>query len=302
MEAEKSLTLNDRNDEAILKNSAARLSIIVAATLIALKTFTGFLTGSISVWASLLDSAMDVFASTVNFIAVRASTRAADENHPYGHGKAESLAGLFQSFVIAISGFFLLREAVSRIIKPHPIDSEIIGIATMIIAIIMSALLVRRLRYVADLTNSPALSADALHYSTDVYINGGVLIALALTLLTNWYLADPLISLAIGFYIIWSAFTVAKDSVSILMDERLPLEVDDKVAEIVNRFRDEGVVGFHDLRTRRSGSEQFIDLHLEILKQKTFEEAHLLTVKVIRSIEAEIPRTKVNVHSDPVGY
>ncbi len=301
MNAEKSLTLNSEDEERVLKNSAARLSIIVAGTLIALKTVTGFLTGSISVWASLLDSTMDIFASVVNFIAVRASTKAADENHPYGHGKAESLAGLFQAFVIAVSGFFLLHEAVSRIITPKQIESEIIGIATMLTAMIMSFLLVRRLRKVADLTNSPALSADALHYSMDIYLNGGVLIALAVTFATNWYLADPLISLAISFYIFWSAFMVAKDSISVLMDERLPLEVDDKVTEIVNRFYDEGVVGYHDLRTRRSGSEQFIDLHLEIIKNKTFEEAHHLAVKVINSIEAEIPRTKVNVHSDPVG-
>jgi ferrous-iron efflux pump FieF len=289
------------DEERCAKNSAARLSIIVAGTLIVVKTVTGFLTGSISVWASLLDSTMDIFASTVNFFAIRTATRAADEGHPYGHGKAESLAGLFQSIVIATSGIFLMREAIRRIIFPKAVESEIIGIATMVFAIVASWLLVKRLRTVAKQTNSPALSADALHYITDVYINGGVLIALAITALTDWQIADPIISIVIALYIIWSAIRVAKDSIEILMDARLPVEVDDKVADIVNRFKDEGVVGFHNLRTRRSGSEQFIDLHLEITKEKTFEEAHNLTEEVIKNIETEIPRSRVQIHSDPVG-
>jgi ferrous-iron efflux pump FieF len=171
----------------------------------------------------------------------------------------------------------------------------------MVFAIVASWLLVQRLRTVAKETNSPALSADALHYITDVYINGGVLIAFVITALTNWQIADPIVSIAIALYIIWSAVIVARDSTEVLMDARLPVEVDDKVADIVSRYRDEGVVGFHDLRTRRSGSEQFIDLHLEIIKEKTFEEAHDLTEEVIKNIETEIPRSKVQIHSDPVG-
>lgn len=283
------------------KNSAARLSIIFAGTLIVIKTATGFLTGSISVWASLVDSSMDIFASSINFIAVRIATISADENHPYGHGKAESLAGLFQSLVIAASGIFLLLEAIRRLISPRAVESEIIGIATMVVAIVMSAFLVKRLRAVAAQTNSPALRADSLHYVTDIYINLGVLFALAITALTNWQEADPVISIAIAFYILWSAFTVGRDSISILMDESLPVEVEKQVAEIVSRFYDEGVYGFHDLRTRRSGAEHFIDLHLEIEKRKTFEEAHELTEKVIKTIETEIPRSQVQIHSDPVG-
>lgn len=282
------------------KKSAARLSIIVAGTLIVIKTGTGLLTGSISVWASLVDSTMDILASVINFIAVRASTRGADENHPYGHGKAESLAGLFQSIVIAASGIFLMREAIHRLINPKAVESELIGIATMIIAMVMSALLVKKLRAVANETNSPALSADALHYVTDVYINGGVLIALAITAVTDWQVADPIISIAISFYILWSGFTVGKDSVAILMDESLPAEIESKIKKIVDSLQGEGVQGFHNLRTRRSGAEHFIDLHLEIEKRKSFEEAHELTKRVAIRIEKEIPRSQVQIHADPV--
>jgi len=287
--------------ERKMKYSAARLSIIVALFLIAIKTTSGWLTGSLSVWASLLDSVLDLFASTMNFVAVCAASRPADEDHAYGHGKAESLTSLFQAIVIGASGIFIVWEAIHRISARHATHSEAIGIVTMIIALAASVLLVRRLRRVARETESLALGSDALHYATDIYINAGVLVALVLTALTGWTIVDPLISLAIALYIIKSAVGLAHESINVLMDRKLPLEIDDKVAEIVARYRNEGVHGFHDLRTRRSGSEKFIDFHLEVDRNKRFEEAHDLTVKILRAIEAEIPRSKVHVHTDPTG-
>ena len=287
--------------ETAVKNSAARLSIFVAIFLIALKGTTGWLTASISVWASLLDSVLDLFASTLNFIAVRTASRPADEDHSYGHGKAESLTSLFQAIVIGASGVFIVWEAVHRIREPHQTHSELIGIISMIVAITASMWLVRRLRRAAHETDSLALSSDALHYVADIYINAGVLVALLLTVFTKWTLADPVISLAIAAYILKSALGLALESVHILMDRRLPVEVDIKIAEIVARYKSEGVQGFHDLRTRRSGSQRFIDLHLEVDRNKRFEEAHDLTVKVLRAIEAEIPRTKAHIHTDPAG-
>lgn len=279
---------------------AAQLSILAAAFLITLKTVTGFLTGSISVWASLLDSTMDIFASVINFFAVRAASRPADEDHAYGHGKAESLAGLFQSLVIAASGLFLIWEAGRRIIRPHPIGSELIGVAVMLIAILVSVALVVRLRRVARETESPALLYDSLHYATDIYTNSGALLALVIVLLTGWLIVDPLISIAIALYILWSALGVGREAVDVLMDKRLPQEIDEQVAMVVASFREQGVIGFHDLRTRRSGSQKFIDLHLEIEGDRRLEDAHDLSVRVLRAIEAKIPRSRVQIHTDPV--
>jgi len=289
------------SEEAEMKNSVARLSVVVALFLIALKATSGWLTGSLSVWASLLDSVLDLFASTLNFIAVRAASRPADEDHAYGHGKAESLTSLFQSIVIGTSGIFIVWEAVHRIRERHETHFEAVGIVSMMVAIAASAWLVRKLRRVAKETESPALGSDAVHYVTDIYINGGVLIALLLTAFTGWSVADPLISLVIALYIIKSAFGLAHESINVLMDRRLPVEVDAKVAEIVARYQNEGIKGFHDLRTRRSGSQKFVDLHLEVDRNKPFEEAHDLTVKVLRTMEAEIPRCKVHIHTDPAG-
>jgi ferrous-iron efflux pump FieF len=285
--------------ESAAKNAAARLSILSAAFLITLKTATGLLTGSISVWASLLDSAMDIFASTINFVAVRAGSRPADEDHAYGHGKAESLAGLFQALVIAASGIYLIWQAVERLMRPRATSYEWFGMATMIIATTTSIALVRRLRRVARETDSPALHSDAIHYVTDIYTNMSALVALLIVRLTNWQIADPLISILIALYILWSAAHVGRESVDVLMDRRLPLEIDEQVAEVVRRFRDEGVLGFHDLRTRRSGSQKFIDLHLEVERDQRLQEAHDTSVRVLRAIEAAIPRARVQIHTDP---
>jgi ferrous-iron efflux pump FieF len=285
--------------EAVAKNAAARLSILAAAFLITLKTATGLVTGSISVWASLLDSAMDIFASTINFVAVRAASRPADEDHAYGHGKAESLAGLFQSFIIAASGLYLITKAVQRIIRPHETAYELLGMATMLIATATSLALVSRLRRVARETDSPALHSDAVHYVTDIYTNMSALVALLIVRLSGWQAADPLISILIALYILWSAAHVAREAIDVLMDRRLSSDIDAQVAEIVGRFQGEGVLGFHDLRTRRSGSQKFIDLHLEVERDQRLEEAHDVTVRVLRAIEAEIPRARVQIHTDP---
>ncbi|HEY0404137.1 MAG TPA: cation diffusion facilitator family transporter [Pyrinomonadaceae bacterium] len=299
MVSEVETTIAAIDKESVAKNAAARLSILSAAFLITLKTATGLLTGSISVWASLLDSAMDIFASTINFVAVRAGARPADEDHAYGHGKAESLAGLFQSLVIAASGIYLIWQAAQRLIEPRATSYEWVGMATMLIATVTSIALVRRLRRVARETDSPALHSDAIHYITDIYTNASALVALLIVRLTNWQIADPLISIFIALYILWSAVHVARESIDVLMDRRLPLEIDKQVAEIVYRFRPEGVLGFHDLRTRRSGSQKFIDLHLEVEGDQRLQEAHDISVRVLRALEAEIPRARVQIHTDP---
>ncbi len=287
--------------EEAAKTSAARLSMLAAGFLIALKTGTGFLTGSISVWASLLDSTMDIFASAINYFAVRAASRPADDDHSYGHGKAESLAGLFQSMVIAASGLFLVYESIRRIINPNPTASEWVGVLTMVVAVLVSVALVVRLKRVARETESPALHADAMHYITDIYSNASALLALVIVAVTPYQIADPIISLAIAFYILWSAIHVGRESIDVLMDRRLPLQVDEQVAEVVSRYRDQGVLGFHDLRTRRSGSQKFIDMHLEVERDMRLQEAHDVTVRVLRAIEAEIPRARVQIHTDPAG-
>jgi ferrous-iron efflux pump FieF len=286
-------------EESRVKQEAARLSIIVAASLILLKSAVGWWTGSLSVLASLLDSGMDIFASSINLIAVRAAARPADDEHTYGHGKAESLAGLFQAAVIFVSAGYLIVEAVTRFFSPRATGNEWLGAAAMFVALAISTTLVARLRRVARATDSPALHSEASHYLSDIYTNVSALAALLITAVTGWQYADPLISLVISVFILFFAGGVARESVNALMDYRLPPDVDEKVAHIVGTHADEGVLGFHDLRTRSAGAEKFIEFHLEVRRTLSFEQAHHVTVAVLRDLEREIPRARVQIHTDP---
>ncbi len=292
-------TKSSHTEETVAKERAAKLSIVVAAFLIALKASTGWYTGSISVLASLLDSTMDIFASTLNFFAVRAAARPPDEDHAYGHGKVESLAGLFQATAILVSGIYLIYEAMRRILEPQTTEAEWIGVAAMIVALIVTVALVTRLRRVARATDSIALHSEFVHYASDIYVNASALIALLIAAVTGWQRADPIISLVISIYILWFAFGVARESIDVLMDRRLPFDVDQMVKNVINRYANTGVLGIHDLRSRRSGAEKFIEFHLEVDRRKTFEEAHALTVNVLRDLEAELPRAHVQIHTDP---
>jgi ferrous-iron efflux pump FieF len=170
----------------------------------------------------------------------------------------------------------------------------------MLIAMVASVALVRKLRATARQTDSPALAADALHYASDVFTNAAALLALVIVWLTGVRLADPIFSLGISCYILWSAISVARESIDTLMDRRLPAEIDEQVAEVISRYQDEGVHGFHDLRTRRSGAFKFIDLHLEIDGDQSLKASHELTVRVLHDLETQIPRSTVNIHTHPV--
>jgi ferrous-iron efflux pump FieF len=280
------------------RTGAAAVSIAVAAGLVVLKLVAGLMTNSLSLLASAVDSLTDIFASTVNFFAIRAASRPADADHAYGHGKAEGLAGLFQSVVISASGLYLGYEGVRRLIEPEPLRAEVVGIVVMAISMVASMLLVRFLRRVARETRSIALEADSLHFSTDVLANAGVLVLLVLVKLTGIPALDPIASLAISAYIVYAASGVMRDSIDQLMDRALPDDIHELVREIALTHAD--VAGVHDIKSRSSGPRRFIEIHLEIDGSKSLQDAHDASVRVLRHIEREIPGSKVFVHTDPV--
>jgi ferrous-iron efflux pump FieF len=280
------------------RTRAAAVSIAVAAALAGLKFAAGLMTNSLSLLASAVDSLTDIFASTVNFFAIRAAARPADADHAYGHGKAEGLAGLFQSVVISASGLYLGYEAVRRLVEPQPLQAEAVGIAVMAISMVATQLLVWFLRRVARETRSLALEADSLHFSTDVLANAGVLVLLVIVKLTGVPVLDPLASLAISAYILYAASGVMRDSIDQLMDRALPDDIHVRVREIA--LSDAEVAGVHDIKSRASGPRRFIEIHLEIDGSKSLQQAHDTAVRVLRHIEREIPGSKVFVHTDPV--
>lgn len=270
----------------------------VAVSLVVVKALAGVTTNSLSLMASAVDSLTDIFASAVNLVAIRAASRPADREHVYGHGKAEGLAGFFQAIVIGASGGYLGYRSIVRLITPEPIEAEIVGIVVMAVSMLASGLLVRYMRRVAAETKSVALEADSVHYQTDILANGGVLVLLAVVAVTGMPVLDPIVSLGISLYILWSAIGVLRSSIDQLMDRAMPDEVIAVVEQLALAHSE--VRGIHDIKTRLAGAQCFIEIHLEMEGTMSLRDSHDAAVEVLRDIEREVANSKVFVHVDPV--
>lgn len=273
----------------------------MAAGLLFLKAVVAWFTGSVAVLGSALDSALDLLNAGIMVLAVRSAERPADADHPWGHGKAEGLAGLFQGAVIGASGLFLARESVSRLFSEgRELNHHATGMVTMVISIVVVAWLVRRLRVVAEQTGSLALKADSVHGITDILVNLGVIVGLGLSsLLGGAIWPDALVSLLISLAILNTARHVLTESAHNLMDRGLTSDEMGVLLRVVNE-QERTVVGFHELRSRRSGPDLFLELHLDLDRKLPFVAAHDLAEQVGTAIEEALPRCRVTVHADPV--
>jgi ferrous-iron efflux pump FieF len=282
---------------AQLLRFATGASVTVAGVLIVGKLGAWLATGSVTVLASLVDSLMDAVASAINLMAVRYSLLPADDEHRFGHGKAEALAGLGQATFIAGSALFLLLEAVNRLLHPEPLVEIGVGIGVMVFAILATVVLLGIQRRVIRLTGSTAIKADSLHYAADLVTNLSTIAALTLAVL-GWHGADPLFALAIAGYILYSAFDIGREAVELLMDRELPEEMRDRIRALA--YARPEVLGVHDLRTRQAGHQYFVQLHVELDDNLPLREAHAAADAVENAILHDFPNAEVIVHQDPV--
>ena len=282
-----------------LMRRATNFAVAAAALMIAAKLGAWLVTDSVSLLSSLADSVMDVLASLINLFAVRHALQPADREHRFGHGKAEPLAGLGQALFITASAIFLIVEAVGRIMEPEPIARAPVGIGVMIFAIIVTTALVAYQRRVVRLTGSTAIRADSLHYASDILMNVGVIAALALATTVGWGLADPIIAMVIAGVIIHAAIRVAWTSIQQLMDRELPEKDRERIRRIVLEHPE--VLDCHDLRTRRSGIDSFIQVHVEMDRSLTLLRAHAISDDVEARIREAFPHAEVLIHADPEG-
>lgn len=285
-------------ETARLMRLATYASTTVALSLIVIKLIAWIMTESVSMMATLIDSCLDALASIINLIAVRHALTPADKKHRFGHGKAEALAGLGQATFIAGSSMFLVLEAVSRIWNPQPVEALPVGLAVMGISIAATVGLVLFQSHVIKQTGSTAIKADHLHYKTDLIVNVGVIIALILVS-RGWLAFDPLIAVLIAAYILYSAWEIASESLNLLMDHELPDTDRKRIKKIV--YAHPKARGMHDLRTRKSGMTEFIQLHLELDDTLNLMEAHAIADEVEASILAEFPGAEVIIHEDPAS-
>jgi ferrous-iron efflux pump FieF len=288
-----------REDAGRLMRRATYASVTVAAVLIAAKAAAWLLTGSVSVLSSLLDSLLDIAASLVNLIAIRTALTPPDREHRFGHGKAEPLAGLGQSAFVAGSAALLAVEAIQRIFHPTPIENSNIGIAVMALSIVVTLVLLRYQRRVIARTRSLAISADELHYRSDLILNGAVIASLVLSGAFGVHLTDPLFGAAIALWIVYSAWRIASVSLTQLMDHEIPEADRQRIREIAMAHGE--VESVHDLRTRAAGQTSFVQIHLEMAPEMSLMRAHTVADEVEASILAAYPYAEVMIHQDPAG-
>jgi ferrous-iron efflux pump FieF len=273
-------------------------SVVAAISLIGVKTWGWDQTQSVSLLASLIDSTMDSAASLINFFAIRYAMAPADKEHRFGHGKAEALAGLAQALLILVSIGLLLTQTLGRLWNPLVVENTPIGISIMLVSMVLTGALVVFQWYVVKRTQSNAIKADSLHYTSDFLMNFGVIIALFLASI-GYHEADPYFALSIGAFVVYSAWGIAQSAFHLLLDHELSDEQRHLITQLA--LTQPQVIGMHDLRSRQSGHMQFIQLHLELQEDMLLLEAHGVAEALEHRIMAVFPYADVIIHLDPVS-
>ena len=282
-----------------LLRQATVASVTVAGTLVLLKLLAWLHTGSVALLGSLIDSLLDVAASAVNMLAVRQALVPADREHRFGHGKAEPIAALGQAAFITGSAAFLTFEAIAHLTQTRVVGGEAVGIAVMLLSIGATLALVAYQRRVVQQTGSLAIAADSLHYTGDVLVNASVIVALGLVQGLGWTLADPLFAFGIAAYVFWSAGRIARHALDLLMDREFPDADRQRIRAIALSHPE--VRAVHDLRTRSTGTQAFIQFHLELDGAITLAEAHRISDTVEAAVMTAFPGAEVMIHQDPAG-
>lgn len=282
-----------------LEKKATIVSTSVATILVIIKMVVGVLSGSIAVLASAIDSFLDLTVSLFNYFALHTAEKDPDSKFPYGKSKVEPLAAVIEGVVISLSALFILYEALIKIVHPREMSHMNESIVVMIISFVITALLVIFLNHVAKKTNNMVIKADALHYKTDLFSNGAILMALVLISYTAEQLIDPILGIVIAFYMIYSAIPIIKEGVLMLLDAALSEDEITNIKQIISKHK--AITTFHDLKTRESGSHIFISVHAVFNVSISLYDAHLVSDKIENELRQHFKdkKTHVLIHMDP---
>ena len=288
-------------DEArgALTARAAYASVAVALFLLLLKSYAAWATGSVAMLGSLADTALDVLASLITLGGVRYAAMPADSDHRFGHGKAEALAALAQIGLITFSALAIGWQAAARLIDGAATARADYGISVSLVAIAATFLLLWYQRRVIARTGSVAIEVDHVHYQSDLFLNAAVILALVLDQYAGFTGADPLFGLAIALWLLWGAWRASSRAVDQLMDKEWPEEKRRLFVDVAARHP--ALKGIHDLRTRSSGSRDFVQFHVWVDPHMTVAEAHEVMDEVEQWLEREFPGTEILIHLDPEG-
>ncbi len=286
------------------KSKAAAVSVASNSLLILLKIVAGLLTGSISLIAEAIHSLMDLAAAIVAFFSVRISDKPADREHPFGHGKAENVSGVVEAILIFVAAGIIIYQATQRIIKGETLELLEVGIGIMAVSMVVNILVSRYLFKVSRETDSIALEADARHLTTDVITMGGVLVGLTVVRLAHLAgfdldILDPIVAILVSVLILRTSYILTTKAFGGLVDVKLPENEEKDIRQAITEHFGGEVVGFHRLRTRKAGSQRYIDLHMVMPRQITLKEAHGMCDHLEKDIQDRLHHTDVTIHVEP---
>ncbi|MEN8147318.1 MAG: cation diffusion facilitator family transporter [Campylobacterota bacterium] len=283
-----------------IEKKATLISSSTAALLVTIKMIVGVMSGSIAILASAVDSFLDLLVSIFNYFALHQSEKKADAQFNFGRGKLEAIAAVIEGSIISVSGLFISYNAVMKLIDPKPIAYMDISLMVMGVSIVITGALVVFLLSVAKKSNNLVIRADALHYQTDLYTNGAILIALAVIHFTEYEIIDPLLGIAISIYMIYSAYPIIKEGFLMLMDIALDDDEVKKIEDYIDSAED--ITSYHHLTTRRSGSDIFITVHVVYTVSISLYDAHRISDRIeegIKGLFDEDERVHTFMHMDP---
>lgn len=286
-------------ERAWLTTRAALASIAMAVTLIALKSYAALETSSMAMLGSLADSSLDLVASLIVLLGVRIAAAPADWEHRFGHGKAEALAALVQVILISLSAVFILFRAIQRLLSGAETGAAELGIGVSVFAMVLTVALITYQRHVVKRTGSLAIGTDRLHYSSDLLLNGSVIVALALDQFAGLRGSDAVFGILIALWLAWGAWSASSHALDQLMDREWPDELREKFLAAAKEYPE--LAGLHDLRTRSSGTHYFAQFHVWVPAQWTVQEAHDRLDRVEEQLQQRFPDTEILIHVDPEG-
>ncbi|MGH2871572.1 MAG: cation diffusion facilitator family transporter [Solirubrobacteraceae bacterium] len=281
------------------KSRSAALSLLSNSTLILLKVIAGTLTGSVAILTEAVHSSIDLVASAVAFFSVRKADEPADETHRYGHEKIENLAAAIEGILILVGSAAIAFEAIRHLVDHGRVHQIAIGVAVIAVSLVTNVAVSARLRRAAARTGSPALAGDAAHLGTDALTSAAVLVALVLVYFTGAQWIDPVAALCVAAVVVRTGIVLLAQASRVLVDESLPPDEVERIRQAVEEFSAEGVVGYHELRTRRAGSRRYVDLHLQFRAGTSLEDAHRIAHELQHRVAAQLGGADVLIHLEP---
>ncbi len=287
------------------KIRVALLSVISNTALVLMKLVVGIMINSVSVISEAIHSGMDLVAAIIAWFSVSTSSKPADDDHPFGHGKIENISGTVEALLIFLAAGWIIYEAIQKFIHPEPIETAFWGVGVMLISAVTNVIVSQKLFKVGGETDSVALQADAWHLRTDVYTSLGVMVGLALIWIGQWIFPDydldwldPACAIAVALLIIKAAYDLTVQSSRDLLDANLPEEEQVCIRNLIEVERS-ALHGYHYLRTRKAGHFRFVEFHVQVDRKMTVESSHKLAQRLSCAIKARLPHTTVTIHIEP---